>query len=194
MTGWFVLGGILLLFFLVSRLRVGGFAEYSESGLLAKLKIGPVYITLYPGKPKPEKEKKAKREKKEPPPEEPVSKPGGGWAQFKRFLPLVTDAAGRLRKKIRIDRLYLDYTAAAADPAQAAMEYGYANAAVGMILPLFEHHFNVKERRIRTAVDFRSATPTVYVFAALSLTIGQAAALGVRLMIKLLKITSETKA
>lgn len=195
MTVWIVLGSILLVLFFISLIRVGGLVEYSKDGLLAKLKIGPLRLTVYPMKQKPKKEKREKTEKKkkEAPPEEPPSKPGGLWTQFKAYLPLFADAAGRFQRKIRIDRLYLDFIAAAADPALAAMEYGYANAAIGMIWPLFEHNFKVKERRIRTAVDFNAADPTVYVYAALSLTIGQAAALGLRLAVKFLKITSELK-
>lgn len=194
MTGWIVLGGILLALFLISLIRVGGLAEYSKDGMEAKVKIGPVRLTVYPMKKRKGKTKKKKGEivKKEAE-EEPPTKPGGGWEQFKRYLPLFADAAGRFKQKIRIDRLCLDFIAAASDPAQAAMEYGYANAAVGMIWPLFENNFKVKERRIRTAVDFQTATPTVYIYAALSLTIGQAVALGLRLMIKLLRITSEIK-
>lgn len=195
MTLWIVLGSILLALFLISLIRVGVGAEYSKSGLLAKVKIGPVRVTVYPMKRKPQKARKAKKEKekREPPQEEPSAKPGGGWEQFKQYLPLFADAAGRARQKIRIDRLNLDFVAAASDPALAAMEYGYANVAIGMIWPLFENNFKVKERRIRTAIDFQTAAPTVYVYAALSLTIGQAVALGLRLMVKFLKITSEIK-
>lgn len=194
MTLWIVLGSILLVLFLISLIRVGGFAEYSKTGLLAKLKVGPVYVTVYPMKRKSQKEKKAKKEKeKKEPPEELPAKPGGSLEQFKRYMPLLADAAGRAKQKIRIDRLYFDFIAAASDPALAAMEYGYANAVIGMIWPLFENNFKVKERRIRTAVDFQAAAPTVYVYAALSLTIGQAVALGLRLMVKFLKITSEIK-
>ena len=195
MTLWIVLGSILLALVLISLIRVGGFSEYSKSGLLAKLKVGPVYVTVYPMKRKPKKEKKAKKEKekKKPPEEEPPAKPGGSLEQFKRYMPLLADAAGRAKQKIRIDRLYFDFIAAASDPALAAMEYGYANAAIGMIWPLFENNFKVKERRIRTAIDFQTTAPTVCVYAALSLTIGQAVALSLRLMVKFLKITSDIK-
>lgn len=195
MTVWIVLGCLILALFLLSLIRVGGLIEYSKGGLLAKLKVGPLRLTVYPVKQKQPKTKKAKREKKkkEPSTEEPPAKPGGLWRQFKAYLPLFADAAGRFKRKIQIDRLYLDLIAAAEDPAMAAMEYGYANAAVGMIWPLFENNFKVKERRIRTTVDFQAAAPTVYVYAALSLTVGQAVSLGLRLAVKFLNITSQNK-
>lgn len=193
MTLWIVLGSVLLALFLLSRIRVGGLCEYSKDGLLAKLKVGSLRIQLYPAKPKKKKEKPTE-EKKEKPTEEPPAKPGGDLTQLKEFLPFFADAAGSLKRKIRMDRIYLDFIAAASDPAMAAMEYGYANAAIGMIWPLFENNFKVKERRIRTAVDFQAPSPTIYVYAALSLTIGQAITLGVKLLFRFLKITSKIKA
>ena len=195
MTAWIVVGSIVLALLLISLIRVGGVAEYSQSGLLAKLRLGAIQIQLYPAREKKEKEKR-KKESREAPEEEqaPPAKPGGGVGQLKRYLPLIADAAGRLKRKIRIDKLNLDFIAAAGDPAAAAMEYGYANAAVGMIWPLFEQNFKVKERRIRTAVDFSAPKPTVYVYAALSLTIGQALSLGLGLTVRFIKIASQMKA
>lgn len=47
-----------------------------------------------------------------------------------------------------------------------------------MIWPLVEQNFNVKERRLRTRVDFDAERPSVYLYAAATLTAGQALALG----------------
>ena len=51
----YVIAAILLLLFLLSLVRVGAWLEYSESGLLAKLRIGPFFIQLFPVKPKKKK-------------------------------------------------------------------------------------------------------------------------------------------
>lgn len=195
MTGWIIFGGVLLALFLLSLIRVGGFAEYGSEGLLAKLRLGPIYFTLYPIKRKQTKAKKKKKEKKKIAPEkEPPAKPGGTLAQLKQYLPLIPEAVGGAKRRIRIDKLRLDFTAAAPDAAAAAMAYGGANVAIGMILPVFEHNFKVKERLIRTTVDFKASIPKVYVHAALSMTIGQGVVLSVRLLILFLKLTLRGRA
>lgn len=191
MTAWFVLGTVLLVLFLLSLIRVGGAAEYSASGVTAQVNIGPVTLRVYPVKKKKKKKAKKAAPPQEAPAEEPPPKPGGSLEKLKAYLPLITDAAGRLKRKIRVDKLHLDVMTAAEDPALAALSYGYANVAVGMIWPLFEHNFKVKEHRIRTAVDFQTTTPTVYVYAALSLTVGQAVSLGLRLAVKFLRVTAQ---
>ncbi len=192
MTTLIVVVCILAVLILLSLVRVGGIAEYSAAGFTAKVRIGPVRITVYPVKEKKEKIKKKKEPKESE--ENLPSKPGGSLVMLKKYLPMLTDTAGRLCRKIQVDRLYLDLIAAANDPASAAMGYGYANAAVGMILPLLENNFTIKDRRIRTAVDFTLPKPTVYLYAALSLTIGQAVSLGLRLAAQFYKISSQVKA
>ena len=75
----------------------------------------------------------------------------------------------------------------------AAMPFGGANAALGMMLPLLENHFNVRQRSIRTAVDFEGSRPVIYLKAAFSLTIGQGVVLAVRLGFQALRILSQYK-
>jgi hypothetical protein len=194
MTGWIIFACIVLVLFLISLIRVGGLAQYSAEGLLAQVKAGPLRITVYPVKPKAPKKKKEKTKIVGKEPEEEPSKPGGSVAVLKRYLPLAAEAAGQFKRKVRIDRLYLDFIAASSDAASTALTFGRANAAIGMILPLFEHNFHVKERRIRTAADFNADKSTVFVHAELSLTIGQMGVLGVRLFIRFLKITLKARA
>ena len=199
MTGWMVLGCVLLALFLISRIRLGGRAEYSAEGFFAWVKIGAFYIRVFPPAEKKSekttKDKKPKENKK--PPEEPTGKEkGGGLAKLKDLISLAFDAVGRVLRAIRVDKLYLDFTSAGEDPAAAAMAFGYANAAVGMIFPLLEQNLNIKERRIRTRVDFQQSDPSVYLLAQLSMTVGQLVALGVVVGVKFLKflITHRDKA
>ena len=184
MTVWVVLGAIAAALVLLSLVRVGGTVEYSRSGVLIRLRAGPLRIRVYPPRPKKaDGQEKPKRVKKKPKPEEeqPEPKPGGQLGPLKAILPLVADAAGQLRRKVRVDRLLLDVT---------ALAFGGVNAAIGMIWPLLENNFNIGDRRIRTRVDFNLTEPEIYLYGSFSLRLGQAAALALRLGIRFLKLWS----
>lgn len=182
MTALVVLLCILAALLLLAQIRAGGMVEYSESGLLVRIRIGVLKFTVYPVKPKPEQEKKASKKPKQEQPEtaEPQTKKGGTLALIRSLIPLAAEAAGRLLRKIRIDQLTLHLTwAAGGDPAAAAMGFGAANAAVGMIYPLLDHNFKIKKSDVGVAVDFEGDEPRLYLKAALSLTIGQGIAFAV---------------
>lgn len=192
-----ILGAVLLALGALLRLvRLGALAEYSAAGLRLKLKVGPLRLMLYPRKPKRPRRKAGKSSRREKKREErPQPELGGGpLALVKRFLPLIAEAAGRFRRKLRIDVFQLEVTAAAPDPAAAALCFGGANAFIGMIWPLVEQNFNVKERRLRTRVDFDAERPSVYLYAAATLTAGQALALGLRLTTRFLAEFSKYRA
>lgn len=195
MTALKVLAVILLALFLLGLIRVGGGGEYSAQGLTAWLKLGPFQIKVFPLKKK--KEKRAEAKKAQPKPQKPTKekpKQGGALARVREFLPLICEAAGALKRRIRIDKLYLDYTLPGkVDAAAAAMSFGYSNAAVGMILPLFEQNFDVKERRVRTAVDFNADSPKIYVYTVISARLGQLVSFALRFGWKFLMIYQKTK-
>ena len=56
-----VLGCLLALILLLLALRIGVLAEYSEHGVLVRVRAGPIRITLIPKR----KKKKARKEKKD---------------------------------------------------------------------------------------------------------------------------------
>jgi len=115
------------------------------------------------------------------PPEEKPKKKGGALDLVKAGLPLVGEAAGELRRKIRIDELSLDLVLGGrVDAARAAMAFGWANAIIGGILPVFENSFDVKERQIRTGMDFNAPGTTVWIRAAFSARIGQLVSFALR--------------
>lgn len=186
-----ILALVLAGLWLISRIRVGALVDYSAAGLVVKLRLGPFSPTLYPVR---KKERKKEKRPKPPKPPKPIPEPaknhrkGGALDLARRFLPLVAEAAGRLRRKIRIDDLDLDLTVAAPDPAMAAMAYGGSNAILGMFTALLEHNFHVRRSRVRTTVDFTAAAPAVAILAAATLTIGQGLALTLILVCKALKI------
>lgn len=170
-----VLALIAAVLVLISLIRIGIQVIYVPSGLMLRLKLGPVRMTLLPRKEK----KQSKKKKKEPQNAAAEEGKRDMLGQIRRGLPLIAEAAGRLKRKVRLDRIYLDVTAAASDPASAALAFGGVNAAVGMIWPLVEQNFNVRDRRIRTRVDFEAARPAVSLDAAATLTIGQAVVLAI---------------
>lgn len=194
MKVWIILGIVLVALVLLSLVRIGALVEYGQDGLLIRARVGVFRITLYPPKPKKAKREKKPKKEKNAPPEGEAPKKGGSFDLVKRCLPLVADAAGQMKRKIRIDTLYLDFTAAAGDPAAAAMAFGGANAAIGMIWPLFEQNFTVKDRRIRTAVDFQAKAPVIYLYLVAGLTIGQALTLGIGLLLRFLTIFFQYRA
>ena len=110
MTVWIVLLIILLIFWLISLIRVGGRVRYGEAGLFAFALAGPLKIQLFPTKPKEEKPKKKKKPKKakhkfEKP--KPEGQPGT-LSRLMQLLPVVGQVCGALKRKIRIDDLKLE--------------------------------------------------------------------------------------
>ena len=194
MSGWMVCLIILAVLILLAMVRVGGAAEFSAGGLIVWGRAGCFRWKVYPRKKREEKEpRKARKAKQEKEGGGPQHKPGGARETLRRFLPLIGEAAGELKRRIRIDTLHLDFVAAAPDAAMAAMAFGGANAAVGMIWPIFEQNFDIRDHRIRTAVDFQAGKPTVYLYAAFSGRIGQFVSFGARDAVKCLRIYQSGK-
>ncbi len=77
---------------------------------------------------------------------------------------------------------------AAADPADAALTYGYANAALGTLWPLFYQNFKIRKHSLGIDVDFDAAEPTVYANVDLTMNVFQILTLVLPLGIKFIKI------
>lgn len=167
---------------LIGLIRIGVQVTYDPSKLVLRLKIGPIWLKLLPHREK----KRPKKEKK--PKEKPERSTKELLGQIRRALPVALETAGSLKRKIRLDRIYLDVAAGAEDPASAALTFGGINAALGMIWPLVEQNFKVKDRRIRTQVDFSATKTRIWLDGAATLTIGQALALALRLAPKIPQI------
>lgn len=185
-----ILAAILLLLFLLSRMRVGSRVRYAEGRLLVRVRIGPGWFTVYPVKKK-EKPPKAKAEKPAEgagKPRKPAMAKGEAVSLVMDALPVVAEAAGRLKRKIRIDDLKLDLLWSAPEPAACGIGYGAANAAAGMIWPLFEQNFNVKSYRVRTGVDFDRGSPDIRIEAVITITQGQLLTLALGVLWKLFQI------
>ena len=194
MKFWIVLAGILIVLWLLGRIRVGAAVNYSEAGFFLTAKFGPARIQILPAKTQ-KKEKMPKQAKKSEKKsvtvvgaEKPKRSIKDTVSTVLRFLPLVGEAAGRLKQKIRIDYVELHVIWGAADPADAAKGYGAGSAVMGILWPAVEHNFNVKKHDLTVDVDFESTSPEFIGAAQITITIGQCFCLALILGIKALKI------
>jgi len=199
MKGWMILVLVLLVLFLIGQVRIGAVAEYSQAGPEVRVRLGPARLKVFP-LPKKEKtqeqlkkeaEKKAqdeekkkvkKQQKKEKAQKEQKSlqeKVGGGLDLAKEFLPIVLEAAGCFWNKLVMDDLRLCLTVGGPDPADAALLYGQANAALAAFWRPLTQAFHVKNGHAHVEIDFEAQNMTLYGKAALSLKIGQILWIGI---------------
>lgn len=211
--GWWITLGIL---FLLAILPLGVSVHYNADGALVKIILGPIKLTVVPGKKKPPKEKKEKKPKKQkkskkqaekpkqvgadaPPPEaKPEKKEQGG--SILDFLPLVKtlfEFLGDFRRKLRLNNLQLKLIMAGGDPYNLAMNYGKAWAAVGNLLPKLEQWFVIKKRDIEVECDFVATKTTVIAHLDLTITLGRLLAavlkFAIKALIKFLQIKKKRK-
>ena len=109
---------------------------------------------------------------------------------------MITTLLGKLRRRLCVDELTLWYLSAADDPAKAAMAFGGANAAAGLLLKPLEQVFRIRKRDVRTAVSFTERKPAVTAGLRLSLSLFSILQLGVialSLLRKARKRASETE-
>lgn len=174
---------ILLVLWLISLIRIGGRVSYGAEGLFVTALAGPFRIQILPIKPKKKKKPDKKRKKEKPPAEEkhkkePEEGRPGTLARLMKLLPVVGEACGALKRKVRIDDLELELVWGGTDPAAVALGYGQANAVLGILWPIFDHNFKVKRHSFQIGLDYERREPAVEVRAAVTLTVGQMFALG----------------
>lgn len=217
--GWLIALGIITL---LAVLPLGVSVKYDEDGVLLKLIIGPVKITLFPRPKKDQKPKKKKektKEKKEEPKPEPAQQPapeaasptpdkkpeakqekkksGGSVTDFLPLVKTALDMLGAFRRRLRLNVLELKLIMAADDPCDLAVNYGRAWAAVGNFLPRLEKVFVIKKRNIEVECDFMAAETKIIARLDLTITLGRILATvvvyGVRALIQFLKINKKRK-
>lgn len=179
MKALFVLAVLVLILLLLGQVRVGGRAEFSAEGFFLWIRLGRFKLKILPAGPrekKPKKPKKQKKEPKEPKKEKPPTplpeKIGGALEYAQALLPVALEAAKGMWRGLRVDVLELELTAGGSDPADAAMLYGQANAALGALWHPLTRAFHVKDGTARVKLDFDAPGTTVYGQAALSVKIG----------------------
>lgn len=188
MTALVVILLILAALIGISLIRLGGRAYYGSEGLTVYVIAGLARMKLFPINHE-KQQKRNKKNIKTQQPEPDTQERSGKSGTLNRVLPLLpifVEAAGALKRKIRIDYLKLTVTWGAEDAASAAIGYGKANAALGIIWPLLDHNFRVKKCDWQIDVDYELSTPTFTADAAITITIGQLVSFAVHYGIKVL--------
>ena len=98
-----------------------------------------------------------------------------------------------LKRRLTFQDLELQVTWAASDPADAAVGYGMANAALGGLWAVIDQNFKVKKSRLGCSVDFDQTSPSVYADGTLTIRVGQIVTLVVPLLIRFLRNYSRVK-
>ena len=170
---------LLVVLFLIGQIRVGCKAAYDHEGIQVWIRLGRFYIRVFPlkqkGEKKSKKEKKPKKpkKKKEKPPTTVGEKIGGALGYAQSLLPILLDAVKYFTHKLQVDTLHMRLVAGSPDPADAAMVYGQASAALGALWYPLTNAFDVKDGYAKVDLDFEAKQMTLCVAAALSLKIGQ---------------------
>ena len=187
-----ILAVVLLVLLLIGQIRVGCRAEFNSEGFFLWARLGKIRIKILPMKPKEEKPQKppkppkTKKEKKEKLPATLPEKVGGALEYARALLPVALEAAEGLWRGFAIDTLELELTAGSSDPADAAMLYGSANAALGALWIPLTRAFHVKDGTARVKLDFDAPGITVYALASFSLKLGRVVWVGLRAGVKAL--------
>ena len=206
-TWWMTVLVILAVLVLIGCIPVGVDAAYGEGGVLLSVKIGFFRLQILPAKPqKPKKPKKPKQQKPAASsapsaapdaPAEPAAKKKlalpGGLNGILRLVNLALSTLGDLRRKLRVEELTLHVTFAGDDPADAALHYGQAWAAVGALMPALDRLFVIKKRDISPILDYNREQMSVDAHLILTITIGRALALGLKAGLGFLKLLNDSK-
>lgn len=207
-TWWMTVLVILAVLVLIGCIPVGVDAAYGEGGVLLSAKIGFFRLQILPAKPqKPKKPKKPKQQKPaaspapsaapdtpaaEAAPQKKLALPGG-LNGILRLVNLALSTLGDLRRKLRVEELTLHVTFAGDDPANAALHYGQAWAAVGALMPALDRLFVIKKRDICPILDYNREQMSVDAHLILTITIGRALALGLKAGLGFLKLLNDSK-
>lgn len=160
---------ILLALILIGQIRIGAQVEYCADGLFVRVRVGTFLIPVFPVK----KNEGEKRKKKAKQPKEPRKKKGGMLKLALDFVPVVLDTLKRFGKSLRVDKLDMELTFAATDPADAAVRYGQANALLGSLWQPITQTLHVVDGHAHVGVDFEETQSTLYILASLSLNIAR---------------------
>lgn len=219
--GWWIFLGIMVLLLI---LPLGVSLFYDAAGTRIRVIAGPIRFTIFPGKKK-EKAEKPKQEpaeqtkdagpteasaaqpKKQALPEAPKppkakeEKKEASGGSLMDFLPLVELAlkfvGDFFHKTLHIDVLYVKLTMAGDDPADLAINYGRAWAALGNLWPYIDRMFTIKKRDIQIQCDFEASDTLVNarvdITTNLARVLGLVFSYGFRILMKFLKITNQRK-
>ena len=179
---------ILLVLFALAMIWLSINIKMEEPGLTVWVKIMFFKVQVYP-RPKKAGAKPKKKKQTEKPAEtqEKQDKPKVK-RDYKGLARLALKAAGRIRRKLGINRLVFRYTAGGADPADTALQYGRVSAAVYGIMPEICRIFNVKHQDVSVNVDFDIPKPKVELDLSMGLYLWQLIYIGAATLIDFSKL------
>ena len=150
-------------------LPIGIRAVYREKTPGVWLLIGPLKFVLYPkrSKPKQPKSTSSANEKAE------ERERGGSYKNFQLVSREVLEFLSHFRRKLRVKNLELKLTLAGDDPADLAVNYGRAWAALGSLMPQIERLFVIKKRNVEILCDFTDDETRIYGRIDATITIGR---------------------
>lgn len=175
--------------FLIGCIRIGIHVEYCEEGLFIRVRVGRFLIPAFPTKK--DKAPKTKKAEQDVPPAQ--KKKGGVLQLVLDFIPLVLDTVKRFRRKLQMDKLDMELVVCTPDPADTALRYGQANALMGTLWQPITQAFHVKDGHAHVGVNFEEGKTTLYLLAALSLTIAQTLGLALIFGVKALGVLVRAK-
>jgi hypothetical protein len=189
MTAIIVIVIIAVIFIGIALLRIGATVVYSVDGPEVLIHIGFVRIVVYPRDKIAKKKLKKKGDKAKTQKE---TKQGGSIEKLKFLMSADTvECLRRLTHRLSINQLTMYYCAAGYDPAETAIHFGMASAAFGIVLPFLENHFHIKQRDLRTAVDFSAQESTIFVHIKMTLAVWEIIYIALALLDGLRKMSAK---
>lgn len=198
MTALIVILSVFGVLGLLLCVPLGVLVKYDEDITVAVRILG-LRITLYPTKEKPSKKPKQKKQKKQTS----KQKEKSGSAFSDKLMPWKTsdapvqtfmvcaktalEALCKLLKSIHIATLHVRCTVGGDDP-DAALNYGYAWAIIGCVVPYLDGALHVKHIDASAEYDCTAADLKLYIFAEVRLMLIQILAILIRYADKYLKI------
>ena len=165
-----IIGIIVLLCFLIGRIRAGVDFNIKDGRITLSLKVCGISIQVIPkkksdksGRKKPEKETDKTEEKNEEKPEKKKKKPFFKIDVYdiKEMLSKVVKGLRVFKNGFNCERLLLHITCSSWDPYITAKTFSYINAFLSVFAPVFENRNRCRDCDIRTEIDFNETWPKI---------------------------------
>ena len=157
---------IFSILILLMLLRFGVIIEYGDEGFRFWGKIGFISFRL----DKKETEKQRKKVVKEIEKTEKKIMPGS-LNEFLILFKSIKTLLGRLKRRLLIKELTLNYVSASENPADTAILYGAAHAVYNTVIPVLESHFRIKHKDLDASANFDAIEPKIYIKVILSIAV-----------------------
>lgn len=209
MTGWIILGAVLLLVLFILLLIATVVVDYNGE-LLVKISVLGIKIFTYPSSRKRRskaKSKSKKQSKKDDDEEleknvkkEKSDKKKLSLGEILGLVKLVLESIGKplkkMLKRVSVSHLSIKAVCGGENAAKAALNYGTANYLLGVALNLMDEWLTLKEPdQLKIDVDFQSEETAVDFYAEIRLTVGSMLAFGLTFLFRAIKrYISDSKA